>query len=70
MAEARQRGEVEPPPITAHIGYNPTARVMEIIFQPGLERFRIVEVKLKEGILGTDGSPLKPWTLKFTTGGS
>jgi hypothetical protein len=70
MAQARQRGEVEPPPIVAHIGYNPTARVMEITFQPGLERFRIVEVKLKEGILGTDGSPLKPWTLKFTTGGS
>ena len=70
MAEARQRGEVEPPPIIAHIGYNPSARVMEITFQPGLERFRIVEVKLKEGIVGTDGSPLKPWSLKFTTGGS
>jgi hypothetical protein len=70
MAEARQRGEVEPPPIVAHIGYNPSARVMEITFQPGLERFRIVEVKLNEGIVGTDGSPLKPWSLKFTTGGS
>jgi len=70
MAEARQRGEVEPPPIVAHIGYNPMARVMEITFQPGLERFRIVEVKLKEGIVGTDGSPLKPWSLKFTTGGA
>jgi hypothetical protein len=70
MAEARQRGEVEPPPIVAHIGYNPSARIMEITFQPGLERFRIVEVKLSEGIVGTDGSPLKPWSLKFTTGGS
>jgi hypothetical protein len=69
-AEARQRGEVEPPPILAHIGYNPAARVMEITFQPGLERFRIVEVKLKEGIVGTDGSPLKAWSLKFTTGGN
>lgn len=69
-AEARQRGEVEPPPIIAHVGYNPTARVMEITFQPGLERFRIVEVKLKEGIVGTDGSPMKPWSLRFTTGGS
>jgi len=70
MAQARQRGEVEPPPIVAHVGYNPMARVMEIRFQPGLERFRIVEVKLTEGIVGTDGSPLKPWSLKFTTGGS
>lgn len=69
-AEARQRGEVEPPPIVAHVGYNPAARVMEITFQPALERFRIVEVKLKEGIVGTDGAPLKPWSLKFTTGGS
>ena len=43
---------------------------MEITFQPPLERFRIVEVKLKEGIVGTDGTPLKPWSLKFTTGGS
>jgi len=43
---------------------------MEITFDPGLDRFRIVEVRLKEGILGTDGAPLKPWTLTFTTGGS
>jgi Big-like domain-containing protein len=70
MAEAHQRGEPEPPPIVARIGYNPGARVMEISFQPGLERFRIVEVRLTEGIVGTDGSPLKPWSLKFTTGGS
>jgi hypothetical protein len=70
MQEARQRGEVEPPPIVAHIGYNPMARVMEITFTPALERFRIVEVKLTDGIVGTDGAPLKPWSLRFTTGGS
>jgi hypothetical protein len=70
MAEARQRGEPEPPPIVVRVGYNPVARVMEIRFDPPLERFRIVEVKLTEGIVGTDGAPLKPWSVKFTTGGS
>jgi hypothetical protein len=43
---------------------------MEINFDPPLDRFRIVEVRLTDGILGTDGTPLKPWTLTFTTGGS
>lgn len=70
MTQSRERGEPEPPPIVARVGYNPGARVMEITFDPGLDRFRIVEVRLKEGILGTDGAPLKPWTLTFTTGGS
>ena len=70
MAEARQRGEPEPPPIVARVGYNPVARVMEIRFDTPLERFRSVEVKLTKGIVGTDGSPLKPWSVKFTTGGS
>ena len=70
IAQSRERGEPEPPPIIARVGYNPGARVMEITFDPGLERFRIVEVHLTDGILGTDGSPMKPWTLKFTTGGS
>jgi Bacterial Ig-like domain len=70
MAQSRERGEPEPPPVIARVGYNPGARIMEITFDPGLERFRIVEVHLKDGILGTDGAPMKPWTLTFTTGGS
>jgi hypothetical protein len=70
MTEARQRGEPEPPPIIAHIGYNPTARVMEITFDPPLERFRTVQVRLTDAIHGTDGAPLKPWAIRFTTGGS
>ena len=70
MRQARERGEPEPPPVTARIGYNPGARVMEITFDPPLDRFRIVEVKLIEGIRGTDGTEMKPWTLTFTTGGS
>ena len=58
------------PPVTARIGYNPGARVMEITFDQPLDRFRIVEIKLTEGIVGTDGTKMKPWTLTFTTGGS
>jgi hypothetical protein len=68
--QSRERGEPEPPPIIARVGYNPGARVMEITFDPPLERFRLVEVRLTDGIVGTDGAPLKPWTLTFTTGGS
>jgi Bacterial Ig-like domain len=67
--QSRERGEPEPPPVTARIGYNPGARIMEISFDPPLDRFRIVEVKLTEGITGTDGAPLMPWSLSFTTGG-
>jgi len=70
MTQSRERGEPEPPPVMVRVGYNPGARVMEITFDPPLERFRIVEVRLKEGITGTDGAPLKPWLLTFTTGGS
>jgi Bacterial Ig-like domain len=70
MTQSRERGEPEPPPVVARVGYNPGARVMEITFDSPLDRFRIVEVRLKEGILGTDGAPMKPWTLTFTTGGS
>jgi Bacterial Ig-like domain len=70
MTQSRERGEPEPPPVVVRVGYNPGARVMEITFDPPLERFRIVEVRLKEGILGTDGAPMKPWLLRFTTGGS
>jgi Big-like domain-containing protein len=70
MRQARERGEPEPPPVTARIGYNPGARVMEITFDQPLDRFRIVEIRLTEGIMGTDGTQMKPWTLTFTTGGS
>jgi len=43
-------------------------RVLAIKFAAPLERFRTVKVELLEGIRGTDGQPLKPWTLTFTTG--
>lgn len=68
--QSKERGEPEPPTVTARVGYNPGRRVLEIQFEPPLDRFRVVEVKLTEGIKGTDGAPLAPWTLTFTTGGS
>jgi len=43
-------------------------RVLTIKLAAPLERFRTVKVELLEGIKGTDGQPLKPWTLTFTTG--
>jgi hypothetical protein len=44
--------------------------VLEIKFTKPLERFRTLKVDLLEGILGTDGQALKPWTLTFSLGGS
>ena len=34
MTQSRERGEPEPPPVVARVGYNPGARVMEITFDP------------------------------------
>jgi hypothetical protein len=50
--------------------YSAANRVVELRFAKPLERFRTVKVDLLEGILGTDGQPLKPWTLTFSIGGS
>ena len=44
--------------------------MLELKFTKPLERFRTLQVDLLEGILGTDGQPLKPWTLTFALGGS
>jgi len=41
---------------------------LEIKFNTPIEPFRTVQVQLKEGITGTDGQPLRPYTLLFTTG--
>jgi hypothetical protein len=54
-----------PPSITS---YDEGRRVLEIKFNTPIEPFRTVQVQLKEGITGTDGQPLKPYTLLFTTG--
>jgi hypothetical protein len=65
-----QNAEPTPAPMDFTTHYNGANRVLEIRFTKPLDRFRTVKVDLLEGILGTDGQPLKPWTLNFTVGGS
>jgi hypothetical protein len=69
-AESIERGEADVPTAEFTTQYNAASRVLEIRFPKPLERFRTVKVELLEGILGTDGQPLKPWTLTFALGGS
>jgi hypothetical protein len=45
------------------------SRALQLTFDQPLERFRTVKVELREGIQGSDGRPLKPFTLTFSTGG-
>ncbi|MGE0864023.1 MAG: Ig-like domain-containing protein [Vicinamibacterales bacterium] len=50
--------------------YTPGNRALEIKPAEPLEAFRLVKVEFLEGIKGTDGGALAPFTLTFTTGGS
>jgi hypothetical protein len=60
----------EPPGLPYTTSYDEGARVLEIRFPNGLERFRTVQVDLPDTIASTDGAALVPWTLRFTLGGS
>jgi len=55
-----------PPPFT--FAYNDGNRSLEIRFKGPLASLQSVVIQLDEGITAIDGQPLKPWTLKFTTG--
>lgn len=55
-----------PPSFT--FAYNDGNRSLEIRFKTPLAQFQTVVIQLDEGITAIDGQPLKPWTLKFTTG--
>jgi hypothetical protein len=68
--ESQERGEPQPPRIEVSVSYDPPTRALDIAFTTPPERFRTVIVELLDGITGTDGAPLKPWTLSFTLGGS
>ena len=70
QAQTVERGEPETPAVDFTFLYIPSTRVLELKFTKPLERFRTLKVDLVEGILGTDGQPLKPWTLTFALGGS
>jgi hypothetical protein len=65
-----ERGEPVTPTADFTFQYSGASRVLELRFAKPLERFRTVKVDLLEGILGTDGQPLKPWTLTFSLGGA
>src|SRR5262249_25588717 len=67
-----QRPATETPPVAPEFStqYMPGTRVLEIRVGGPFERFQTIRVELMEGILGTDGQALKPWTLTFQTGGS
>jgi hypothetical protein len=68
-SESVQRGEPQAPPIQGEPRYDPGSRVLDIGFTTPLQRFRTMKVELLEGIVGTDGAPLQPWTLTFSLGG-
>ena len=69
-SQSVERGEPVTPPVEFTFQYAGANRVLEIKFAKPLERFRTLKVDLLDGILGTDGQPLKAWTLTFMLGGS
>jgi hypothetical protein len=70
QAQSVERGEPTTPAADFTFQYAAFNRVLEIKFAKPLERFRTVKIELLDGIMGTDGQPLKPWILSFETGGS
>jgi Big-like domain-containing protein len=68
--ESAERGEAQPPAVSFTTSYTSSTRMLEIKPRRPLERFRQVKLELLAGIVGSDGSVLKPWTLGFSTGGS
>jgi hypothetical protein len=69
-AQSVARGEPVAPAADFTLQYSGANRVVELRFAKPLERFRTVKIDLLEGIAGTDGQPLAPWTLSFSIGGS
>jgi hypothetical protein len=69
-ADSKERGEAQPPSVALTTNYTKENRALEIRPTEPLERFRVVKLEILEGVKGTDGGPMKPFTLTFTTGGS
>lgn len=69
-SESRDRGEAQPPSVAFATNYTRENRALEIRPAQPWERFRTVKVEFLEGIKGTDGGAMAPFTLTFTTGGS
>jgi hypothetical protein len=68
-SQSAERGEPVTPAVDFTFQYSAANRVLEVKFNKPLERFRTLKLDLVEGILGTDGQPLKPWTLSFRWAG-
>jgi hypothetical protein len=60
--------DAAPTPPEFSTQYMPGTRVLELRIGGQFERFSTIRVELMEGILGSDGQALKPWTLTFQTG--
>lgn len=69
-AESKERGEAQPPAIAFTTNYARENRALEIRPTEPLEPFRLVRLEILEGVTGTDGGPMLPFTLTFRTGGS
>lgn len=70
LADSKERGEAQPPAIAFTTNYTRENRALEIRPTEPLERFRLVKLEILEGVKGTDGGAMAPFTLTFTTGGS
>jgi hypothetical protein len=70
LADSKERGEAQPPSIAFTTNYVRENRALEIRPAEPLERFRQVKLEILEGVKGTDGGAMPPFTLTFTTGGS
>jgi Bacterial Ig-like domain len=68
--DSADRGEPQPPGIEFTTSYTRDNRALEIRPVAPWERFRRVTVQFLEGVKGTDGGAMAPFTLTFTTGGS
>ena len=68
--DATAPGDAQPPPVALTATYTKENRALEIKPSEPLERFRVVKLEILDGVKGTDGGPMKPFTLTFTTGGS
>ena len=68
--QSAERGEAQPPALPFTLEYDPDSYSITITPGQRLERFRDVHVNLGAGIVSADGAALKPWTLRFSTGGS
>jgi hypothetical protein len=67
--DAKADADGKPSELSFIADYEPGVRVLEIRFRGPLDGYRTVRVELLPGIKATDGAPLTPWTLSFTSGG-